>query len=310
MLPFPVAVIIRTTMGYFLKLSESLEIGVSNIAQEQIDLALGALENPDLDLGARVHIMRRCCKRLRALLRLVEPGLGKKYRREDRALRDAGRVLSQFRDSDVALSVHRGLRAEGAARGALLTRWESRTNSQLRELYANPAGLHQLEVYALGLEQVWSRIGTWRLKGKSSRILAAGIGKTYGRARRDMNRARRLQTVDIFHDWRKQVKYHRYHVRLLRLAWPNVIQARAETADELGECLGKANDLAMYLALVRKEPLNPGELAALEGEVRRRQAALYEQAWLMGDRLFHQPAETFGDDLAYLWRIAKRHHNK
>ena len=50
---------------------------------------------------ATVHDVRKRCKKVRGLLRLVRPGLGPDYRRANADVRDAARELSSLRDAHV-----------------------------------------------------------------------------------------------------------------------------------------------------------------------------------------------------------------
>ena len=69
-------------MTYRFKLQEPIAEGVRRIGLEQIDIAAAKLASKD-DIAAAIHDARRCLKRLRALLRLVRPGLAEAaYRRE------------------------------------------------------------------------------------------------------------------------------------------------------------------------------------------------------------------------------------
>ena len=70
---------------------------------------------------ARVHYGRKKIKRARAMLRLLREAIGEDaYRRENAALRDVARPLSQVRDAHIAVETLAGL-LEGA-NGALASR--------------------------------------------------------------------------------------------------------------------------------------------------------------------------------------------
>lgn len=61
------------------------------------------------------HDVRKRCKTVRALLRLIRDEVGKDvYRRENRALRDAARALSPVRDAAVLIQVHDDVVRAGA----------------------------------------------------------------------------------------------------------------------------------------------------------------------------------------------------
>ncbi|MEZ4569166.1 MAG: hypothetical protein R2849_02320 [Thermomicrobiales bacterium] len=62
-------------MAYRLEPDEALDVGVRRIATEQVEKALAELDDSDLDRHATVHQVRKRCKKIRGLLRLVRPGL-------------------------------------------------------------------------------------------------------------------------------------------------------------------------------------------------------------------------------------------
>ena len=92
-------------MSYRLQFDQTLDDGLRRVASEQLGDALTGLRDPDgTDPVKAVHEARKSVKKSRAALRLARPALPKDaYRREDQALRDAGRSLSGARDADVLL---------------------------------------------------------------------------------------------------------------------------------------------------------------------------------------------------------------
>ena len=58
-------------MSYRLGAEESLAAGLRRSASEQLDLALAGLADARLDRYEAIHEARKCCKRLRGLLRLA-----------------------------------------------------------------------------------------------------------------------------------------------------------------------------------------------------------------------------------------------
>src|SRR5262249_9161848 len=75
---------------------------VRRIAREQIDGAIA--ESNGSAPGSHtecIHSVRKRCKKLRALLRLVRPCLGDVYTSENAYFRDAARVLAPLRDTHV-----------------------------------------------------------------------------------------------------------------------------------------------------------------------------------------------------------------
>jgi len=85
-------------MSYHIKRKESLIEGVRRVAHSQLDKMIGEVEDKRLDRHETIHQVRKRCKKLRGLLRLVRPGFERTYQGENKTFRDAARQLSGIRD--------------------------------------------------------------------------------------------------------------------------------------------------------------------------------------------------------------------
>ncbi|HZD88798.1 MAG TPA: CHAD domain-containing protein, partial [Pseudolabrys sp.] len=92
----------------FKRSDDSVEHGVRRIAIEQLDKAIDEIDDGDLSRGVRVHQVRKRCKKLRALIRLIRPTLAD-FAAENAALRDAGHALAFARDAAVLIATYDGL---------------------------------------------------------------------------------------------------------------------------------------------------------------------------------------------------------
>src|SRR4029453_4660084 len=89
--------------------------GVEHVVDRQVEKALGALDGRRPLTDETVHDARKRLKRARAGLRLLRAALGNRaYRRENRALRDAARPLSEARDAKVLVETFDELELDGA----------------------------------------------------------------------------------------------------------------------------------------------------------------------------------------------------
>src|SRR5712691_7867861 len=100
-------------MAFELKQDEELGHAIRRIVGERIDDALDVMRRqrrrPSDNL---VHEVRRGLKKARGALRLVRGELGeRRFDRENRAFRDAGRPLSDVRDAKVLVDTLDGLLA-------------------------------------------------------------------------------------------------------------------------------------------------------------------------------------------------------
>lgn len=279
-------------MAYRLTPGEPVNDALIRIAREQLGKAIAEIDDSNLDDHETVHQVRKRCKKLRGLLRLVRPALGKTYKQENACFRDAARRLSYVRDAQTLVETLDDLTtfygdslAPNFAEG-LHARLVCRRNA-VAESEMDLAG--RLAEVRTVLRTAHDRAGTWRLADEGFAAVAGGLRKTYRRGGKAMVAAYRDPDAARFHEWRKRTKYFRFQLRLLRPLWPAVIKQQSKTASGLGDLLGDDHDLALL-----QDTLVPGfaaesksrELQVLLGLADQRQLALRQQARILGKRLF------------------------
>ncbi len=255
--------------------------------------------------GARtVHETRKALKRLRALLVLLRPELGaKRYARENAALRDCGRRLAGARDAEVMLgtldSLVRRDPSHFTRSAALRT---LRTQLLAERDTAAAHAIHDPRVrgeVVIELRAVRARVERREMRERDFRLLAPGLEDIYTRGRRRMRTARRRQSVEALHAWRKRVKELRYATETLDRGGKAYKPVRrvARRADRLGEMLGEDHDLALLEARVRER----SRAFAGERKVRKRllrliaarRRKLRKRALREGERLYRHPPRRF-----------------
>ncbi|MDB5769992.1 MAG: hypothetical protein JWM42_366, partial [Burkholderia sp.] len=87
-------------MSFAFKAKNQVLRQVRSIAAEQVDKAVAEAGGPPKDFDATVHQLRRRCKKLRGLLRMVKPHF-KNFAAENAAVRDAADLLGGVRDARV-----------------------------------------------------------------------------------------------------------------------------------------------------------------------------------------------------------------
>ncbi|HKO19425.1 MAG TPA: CHAD domain-containing protein, partial [Acidobacteriaceae bacterium] len=213
----------------------------------QIDEALPALRKKRVS-DSRIHDARKQIKAARATLRLIRKALPKaQYRSENRCLRDAARPLSEARDTAVLLKAFNDLfdgaptftRTDGSVRfGRRLTK----DRSTSRQAVARRGGLAQTRRLLQGTR---SRAAHWHISGKGWSVLGAGLKQVFSRARQALEAARATPSDTALHEWRKQTKYLRHQLMLLRPIHPHRIDALADDLHQLSDYLGDDHDLAV-----------------------------------------------------------------
>lgn len=295
-------------MAYKFRHGYAIGEEVQRIAYEQIDAALAEIASSELDDDATVHAVRKRCKKLRGLLRLVRPQLGRgQYAHENAWYRDTARRLSSLRDAYVVLASLQKLRDRfaGAAddgafeslHDALCLRFEQQALP-----HATPGAL--LAQVAALLEDGRERVPTLRVAGDVSAAIHGGFARTYKRARGAMRAAYASGAAADFHEWRKRAKYHGYHLKLLRHAWQESLHAVERQARDLSDLLGDDHDLAALREAVQTcaDDVEDGAAEAVNGLISAAQAELRSAAAPLGARLFAEKPRTCAARFERYWR--------
>lgn len=229
---------------YHLTAGEPVADGVRAVAKDQLDRALADIDDDGVDLHTAVHEARKRCKKVRALLRLVRDDVPRTYDAVNAELRDTARRVSDERDVGAHVETH-DLLVDRLGEEALAPYADVR--AQLVALRDGPVQ----ERIADRIDEVRERLATvrwqadgWELpEGDAIDVLRAGYARTYGRARDRWRDALEEPTSPGWHEWRKRVKYNRYHTNLLQEAWPAVMELREDLLHDLTDHLGDDNDL-------------------------------------------------------------------
>ncbi|QDU96713.1 CHAD domain-containing protein [Lignipirellula cremea] len=269
---------------------ESANKGLRRVALAQIDTALVEIHDQELPRETIVHQVRKHCKKLRGLLRLVRPALGKTYAEENAHFREAASQLSQARDAATVLTAFDKLRdhfaqlLEPSALAAIRATLETRRN----QIAAAEGDVDQrLAAFEKQMRAARERIGDWKLSEKGFAAFGGGFKKTYQAGREAMQVALDEPTAHNLHEWRKHAKYHWYHVRLLVQMWPKNFKGRRRQLKELADLLGDDHDLANLRGLITpaEAPLEPAH-ELLFALIDQRRRTLHEAAFALGKELY------------------------
>lgn len=238
-------------MAFAFKQRNGIEGQARKIALGQISKALEECGQVELEFDTVVHGLRRHCKKLRGLVRLIAPHFAES-KNEDRAFRDAARGLAGTRDAVVLVetcnsvlafdSKHKSKARIDPAEGAGMVTW-LRSRIAAKPDAAERSGM--LGNFVVIFEAASERAGHWPLSGRGFEQIGDGLEDTYRRMRHGLAVAEDKLTAEAMHEWRKHVKYHWHHVGLLRATAPDVMEHRRTTLDALGEMLGDHHNLAV-----------------------------------------------------------------
>ncbi len=285
-------------IGYRIARSDtSVQSAIRRIACEQISTAIAEVDDPDLDTARTVHQVRKRCKRVRGLIRLVRPCFPD-YGEENRTFRDAAATLSRLRDTHVFIETYDELMAH--ANGQAAEHDFAAIRRFLTDRYTdgcNGKGARKrLNAFRETMVAAADRAARWRIDRDGFEAVAGGLGTTYGRARKEMKQAAEAPGNDeMLHRWRKRVKYHGDHIRLLHDMWPTGLRPHGEAAGTLSDMIGFHHDLAVLrveLTDKARKIENRSSVPVFVALIETRQTDLENKAFALGRRLFAEKAQA------------------
>ncbi|WP_207394598.1 CHAD domain-containing protein [Bremerella alba] len=278
---------------------EPVPHAIRRIAREEIDAAIDAIDNSKIDAHQTVHQVRKRCKKIRGLIRLFRPHLQDTYEVENVWYRNAARRLSYVRDAQSLIETY----------DLLMDHYEEEVDRQsfgpirrkltlrLNKIADDEAGLqHRLTKFRARMEEGRERIPYWQLDNLEPQDLVDGLTKTYGRACEAAITVYKKPSSERFHDWRKRVKYHWYHMRIVRPVWEREATTRGKDSDVLAGLLGDDHDLAIFRETLQKEPdeFSGQETVDILCKLSKlQQQELRAQAKPLGLRLFAESPKKF-----------------
>ncbi len=273
---------------------------------QQLDLAVALLEGRgEAPPGRTVHETRKALKRARALVRLQRDALGRKrFAREDATLRHAGRALAVARDAEVVVQVLDALvqsHPRRLARSPAIAELRARLVAEREEAAAQTrAGAPARVEVLVELRAMRERVSCWKPRAGERASARSGLRRIYRQGQRRWRRARKEQSSEALHQWRKRTKDLRYVAEMLRgedKRQRERLRRTARRADRLGETLGAEHDLALLAERVRlHRQCFKGEKPArrtLEREIAREREQLRVRAWRLGERLYRRAPGRF-----------------
>ncbi len=297
-------------MSFKLEPDEPVTEGVRRIAAEQIDSALREIAEGDPARPETVHAFRKRCKKLRGLLRLAHGAFADEgtFREENDAFRDAARGLSAARDADVLLATYDALSdwSNGAMNRRATAPIRARLTADRDRLHAaTDAGLPgQLEEAGRFLQRARQRVASWKIGAAGFKAVRPGLLRTYKAAYKAHQQAIALPAAERLHEWRKHVKYHRTHMRLLQRVTEPSTAERSDPAEELGELLGDDHDLAVLRRRVSVDTATFGGIAArwsFVSLIDQRRKGLQKDAFGLGAELFAEKPKAFVKRIGKEW---------
>jgi CHAD domain-containing protein len=294
-------------MAYRLKRGETVPEAIKRVVREELEDSVAQLTGKgEANRDEGIHEARKSVKKVRGALRLVRTELGDLYGVENARLRDIGRELSHFRDAGAIIETfdafkekyrdQLGRRTLASVRRGLLAR------KKQAEKQANIERV--LGRMAAALRRAAKHVEAWPLVTDGVAAILPGLETTYRQGQKAMARVRKHPRPENYHEWRKRVKDHWYHVRLLESLWTDVMQAHEKSLKQLEDWLGEDHNLVVLREKVQAEPGFYGSNTQIEflfDLLDQYHKELRENALAAGVRIYAEKPRQFSKSMKRLW---------
>lgn len=226
-------------MSKSLNLAKPISSSIRDLARKTVTAAAGDLARA-AEPGS-VHAARRNLKRLRSLLRMIRPAIGKRAARDaDGKMKSAADLLAGARRMD-ALKLAATKLALGPDETGRLVVAIAQHFGHHHETRALAERAAEARALVLGLR---SGLKAWRLPHRDRSFCLRGMKKSYAAARCGLSQALASRDVEDLHEARKHMIHNLHHLDLLHRLWPEMFKAWIAELTVLREALGDFNDLA------------------------------------------------------------------
>ena len=297
-------------MAYRIRKRKSVQGGFRATAIEQIDRSINEILDGELDRHQTIHQVRKRCKKLRGLFRLVRPHFDA-YADENKFFRDAARDLSFVRDAQSTLDCIDDLieHSPESSDRDLLAVVRERFAERRQQIVSDRVGVDEkLDRFLGKMRKARQRAGDWKVTDDGYSAIVDGLVRTYRDGRKARRKIERNPSDHQLHELRKRVKYHGCHAAWLRPIWPSLMKGWRHTTDQLADALGDDHDLAVFhqtLLSDRDRLISDHDRQTLDGLIARRRGELLTAARPLAARLFAEKPRRLGVRWGGYWKVWK-----
>jgi CHAD domain-containing protein len=282
------------------------------IVGQDIAEARAALRNRRLS-DSSIHRARQSIKKARAVWRLLRAALpSTTYRQLNLQLRDAGRPLGAARDAKILIvALDRVVKiGRDPAAAHPLQRFRrllvQNGNAIKRDFLMRAAGV---KLARRALTTAYQKVKSVPVGRRNWSVLGKGLRRVYRHGRRLQRKVQSDRRAECLHEWRKQVKYLRHQLTVLKPLWKGPIGKLAHEADRLSECLGDDHDLVVLRAQVlAHNDTIPTALHQIKilAAIDRAREQLQQTAIILGALIYEEKPAQFGARFGDYWRAWHR----
>ena len=262
-----------------------------------------------------IHEVRTNIKKIRGLLRLLRHEIGEdSYNEMNGHYRDLALEVAPLRDDTSQIELLQEIKAK--LRNPAVTKALDKIISQHRrnrknafDHFKETGHAEDIKQMILSLQQM---IYSLNFTGDPESFILKSLQHIYKRARGAFETTEFLNDDEIYHYWRKQVKYLTYHLMLLNKAWPNSIRVYLSDLSLLGSTLGNLHDLDLFQEAIKNNSISITDKDSRKKLMRylyNRRSVLRKRVQNLGEQCFAESSDAFALRIFKNWENSVMHKN-
>ncbi|WP_297099116.1 CHAD domain-containing protein [uncultured Draconibacterium sp.] len=262
-----------------------------------------------------IHEVRTNVKKIRGLLRLLRHEIGEdSYNEMNGHYRDLALEVAPLRDDTSQIELLQEIKVK--LRNPAVTKALDKIISQHRrnrkkafDHFKETGHAEDIKQMILSLQQL---IHSLNFTGDPEFFILKSLQHIYKRARGAFETTEFLNDDEIYHYWRKQVKYLTYHLMLLNKAWPNSIRVYLSDLSLLGSTLGNLHDLDLFHEAIKYNSISITDKDSRKKLMRylyNRRSVLRKRVQALGEQCFAESSDAFALRIFKNWENSVMHKN-
>lgn len=294
-------------MSYRINFQADIQTDVIRIISEQIHHTYQKINDPDMNFDDKVHDARKHLKKIRALLRLIRYDIGKaNYRSENTFYRDIGRKMSDMREARVNISTMATIEKEYTDEDNKIFMFlvKKRLDQHYENLKQQFISNQVFDQVTEKMEEGKQRLPNLHLTNNDFKVFRGGVKKVYKDGQSSLDMAQHEPIPENVHEWRKQVKYLWYQVRLIRSLWKPVLKGYEKSLDKLSDYLGDEHDFSVLRQWINDQlgVEMKDDIKKFNKYIEKKRQKLQQKAWPVGEMIYSDSPKAFVQRLEQCWQ--------
>jgi len=303
-------------MSYLLENNETLSFGLKRITLELIDKSVFNLAKGNGSFNEDIHDTRKNFKKVRTVQRLIRSNIGEEsFQLENSFYRDAGRTLSDLRDSTVLIYTFDKLLKNSELEMSnfdfsVFKNFLIEKQKTIRIAKSKKSAV--INSLSTDLLLARSRVFDWPLSGDNFKLIKKDLQLIYEQGQNYMYAVFSEAIKENVHEWRKRVKDLWYSIRILSNLWPEIMSPLVILLGKLSDALGDANDLFLLKERIisnQSKFKDDQHTRELINFIDRRIIDLLREARSIGRKIYSEDSKYFVGRMQNYFEIWRSEYN-